>query len=346
MPRDLRYRLLGRSGLRVSELALGTMTFGTEWGAGADPAESRRIFDAYVKRGGNFIDTANRYTEGTSERLVGKFIASDRDHFVLASKYTLYDRKGDPNFSGNHRKNLFRSVAGSLERLGTDYLDLLWVHMWDFTTPVDDVMRALDDLVRQGRVHHVGVSDTPAWVAAQANTLAEWHGWSPFVALQVRYSLIDRAAERDLLPMARALNLAVTPWSVLGAGVLSGKYNADKNTAGRAAQGAARNTRNLEIAALAGRIAAETGTTASQVAVAWVMSSPGVVIPIIGARSVAQVEDNLGAVDLTLAPAQIESLDLATAIDLGFPHEFLQQDYVRDLISGGTYATLERNPRG
>ncbi len=345
MPRDLRYRLLGRSGLRVSELALGTMTFGTEWGAGADAPESRRIFDAYAKRGGNFIDTANRYTEGTSEKLVGKFIASDRDHFVLASKYTLFDRKGDPNFSGNHRKNLFRSVAGSLARLGTEYLDLLWVHMWDFTTPVEEVMRALDDLVRQGLVHHVGVSDTPAWVASQANMLAALRGWSPFVALQLRYSLIDRAAERDLLPMARALDLAVTPWSVLGAGVLSGKYNADKNATGRAAQGAARNSHNLEIAALVNGVAAELGATASQVAVAWVMSSPGVVIPIIGARSVAQMEDNLGAVDLTLTATQIEGLDLATAIDLGFPHEFLQLDYVRDLYSGATHALLDREPR-
>jgi aryl-alcohol dehydrogenase-like predicted oxidoreductase len=345
MPRDMCYRLLGPSGLRVSELALGTMTFGTEWGAGGDAAQSRRMFDAYAARGGNFIDTANRYTEGTSERLVGEFIASDRDHFVLATKYTLFDRKGDPNFSGNHRKNLVRSVTGSLQRLGTDYLDLLWVHMWDFTTTAEEVMRALDDLVRQGRVHHVGISDTPAWVIAGANTLAQLRGWSPFVAVQLRYSLIDRAGERDLLPMARAFGLAVTPWSVLGAGVLSGKYNKDRNAKGRAAQGAARNEKNLQIAAVAGEIAAALGATPSQVAIAWAMSRPGVMIPLLGARNVAQLEDNLGALDVRPTPEHLSRLDEASAIDLGFPHEFLRQPAIQDLVFGGTQGRLEREPR-
>ncbi|HXI21655.1 MAG TPA: aldo/keto reductase, partial [Gemmatimonadales bacterium] len=267
--RSMRYRLLGRSGLRVSELALGTMTFGEEWGWGASRRESRRMFDAYVERGGNFLDTANRYTNGTSERFVGEFIARDRDHFVVATKYTLFDRKGDPNFAGNHRKNLFRSLEGSLARLGTEYVDLLWVHMWDGTTPVEEVLRGLDDLVRQGRVHYAGISDTPAWVVARANTLADLRGWTAFSALQLRYSLVDRAAERDLLPMARALDLAVTPWSVLGAGVLSGKYNRDGGATGRAAKGAAKNERNLAIAAATERVAAELGATASQVAIAW-----------------------------------------------------------------------------
>ena len=173
MPTTMKYRLLGPSGLRVSEYALGTMTFGEEWGWGASREESRRMFEAYAARGGNFLDTANRYTEGTSERLVGEFIAADRDHWVVATKYTLFDRKGDPNFSGNHRKNLMRSVKASLERLGTDWIDLLWVHMWDGTTPVDEVLRGLDDLVRAGTVHYVGISDAPAWVVAQANTVAE-----------------------------------------------------------------------------------------------------------------------------------------------------------------------------
>ena len=196
--------LLGRSGLRVSELALGTMTFGEEWGWGASKADSQKVFDAYAEAGGNFVDTANRYTEGTSEKFVGEFIHSDREHFVLATKYTLKMRDGDPNFSGNHRKNLVQSVNASLKRLNTDYIDLLWVHAWDFLTPVEEVMRGLDDLVRQGTVLYVGVSDTPAWIVAQANTLADLRGWTRFVGLQIQYSLVERTPERDLLPMARA----------------------------------------------------------------------------------------------------------------------------------------------
>ena len=217
----MRYKLLGRSGLRVTELALGCMSFGTEWNWGADHAESKRMFDAYAGAGGNFLDTANRYTEGTSERWVGEFIAADRDHFVLATKYSLKMRDGDPNSGGNHRKNLHQALKASLERLATDYVDLLWVHAWDGgMTGVDELMRALDDVVRQGRVLYVGISDAPAWVVSMANTLADLRGWSPFVALQIQYSLVERAAERDLLPMARALDLAVTPWAVLGRGLL------------------------------------------------------------------------------------------------------------------------------
>ena len=219
----MKYKLLGRSGLRVSELALGTMTFGETWGWGASKKVSQQLFDTYAEAGGNFIDTANRYTDGTAEEYVGDFIAADRDHFVVATKYTLFDREGDPNFSGNHRKNMVRSLEASLRRLKTDYVDLFYVHAWDFTTPVEEVMRSLDDLVRAGKVLYVAISDTPAWIVAQANTLADLRGWSPFVGLQLRYSLIDRAAERDLLPMARALDLGVLAWSVLGAGVLTGK---------------------------------------------------------------------------------------------------------------------------
>lgn len=336
MPRPMNYRLLGRSGLRVSELALGTMTFGEDWGWGASKEESRRQFDAFAELGGNFIDTANRYTEGTSERFVGEFIASDRDRFVVATKYTLFDRKGDPNFSGNHRKNMMRSVRESLKRLGTDHIDLLWVHMWDFTTRVDEVMRGLDDLVRQGTVHYVGVSDTPAWIVAQANTLADLEGWSPFVALQLRYSLIDRAAERDLLPMARAFDLGVTPWSVLGAGVLSGKYNDGQQATGRAAAGGAKVERNLQIAGVAAGIAKEIGATPSQVAIAWAMQQTGVVIPILGARTSTQLADNLGALDVTLSAEHLAWLERASAFDIGFPHEFTRTANIRDLMFGGT----------
>lgn len=209
------YRLLGRSGLRVSPLCLGTMTFGTDWGWGADNDTSKVIFEAYANRGGNFIDTANFYTNGTSEKLVGELIASERDRFVLATKYTMNMRPGDPNAGGNHRKNMVRSVEDSLRRLGTDYIDLYWLHAWDSTTPVDEVMRALDDLVRAGKILHVGASNAPAWKIAQANTLSELMGWTRFVAMQVEYSLAVRDVERELLPMARELDIAVLPWSPL-----------------------------------------------------------------------------------------------------------------------------------
>jgi Predicted oxidoreductases (related to aryl-alcohol dehydrogenases) len=215
----MKYHLLGRSGLRVSEICLGTMTFGTEWGWGADKAESKLIFDVYADKGGNFVDTANRYTEGTSERWLGEFVNSDRHHFVVATKYTLRDRLGDPNFAGSHRKNMMRSVEESLRRLGTDFIDLFWVHAWDPHTPTEEVLRGLDDLVRSGKVLHIGVSDTPAWVVSQSNAIAELRGWTSFVGLQIEYSLLQRTPERELLPMAKSHRMAVTPWGALGGGV-------------------------------------------------------------------------------------------------------------------------------
>jgi aryl-alcohol dehydrogenase-like predicted oxidoreductase len=342
----MRYRLLGRSGLRVSELALGTMTFGEEWGTGASKEESRRLFDAYAEAGGNFVDTANRYTEGTSERYVGEFVRADRERFVVATKYSLFTRRGDPSFSGNHRKNMVQALDASLKRLGLEYVDVFWVHAWDFTTPVEEVMRGLDDLVRQGKVLYLGISDTPAWVVSRANAIAELRGWTPFVALQVRYSLIDRAAERDLLPMARALDLAVTPWSVLGAGVLSGKYNRETPPEqGRAKEGAAKSERNLEIAAEVVAVAEELGCTPSQVAIAWARQQKGVVIPLIGARTLAQLQDNLGVLDVTLDAAQLSRLHEASAIELGFPHDFLQSEGIRELVYGGTFGQID-NHRG
>ena len=342
----MRYKLLGRSGLRVSEVALGTMTFGTEWGWGATKEESRRIFDTFAEAGGNFIDTANRYTDGTSERFVGEFVRSDRDHFVIATKYTLFTRRDDPNWSGNHRKNMVRSVDESLERLGLDMVDVLWVHAWDFTTAVDEVMRALDDLVTSGKVLHVGVSDTPAWIVARANTLAEWRGWSPFVALQLRYSLIDRTAEADLLPMARAFDLAVTTWSSLGAGVLSGKYNRGAVAEGRAKEGAAKVERNLGIAAAVMAVADAIGRTPAQVALAWVRQQPGVIVPLLGARNHEQFRDSLGTLDVTLEPEHLEQLATASRVDLGFPHNFLSQPHIVDLMHGGTQARLDNHRLG
>ena len=343
----MNYRLLGRSGLRVSELALGTMTFGEEWGWGASKAESRRMFDTFGEAGGNFLDTANRYTEGTSERYVGEFIASDRDHWIVATKYSLWTRRDDPNFSGNHRKNMIRACEASLERLGTGYIDLYWVHAWDFTTRIEEVMRGLDDLVSAGKVMYVGISDTPAWVVSRANTIADFRGWSPFVGLQIRYSLIDRTAEADLLPMARALDLAVTPWSVLGAGVLTGKYSrGNRPEQGRARDGAARRERNLEIAEVVLEIAEEIGCTSSQVAISWVRQQQGVVIPLIGARNLAQLTDNLGVLEVELDAGQIERLDEASRVDLGFPHNFLSDPNILDIVSGGTWENVRNHRPG
>jgi aryl-alcohol dehydrogenase-like predicted oxidoreductase len=340
----MRYKLLGRSGLRVSELALGTMTFGEEWGWGASKADSQKVFDAYTEAGGNFVDTANRYTEGTSEKFVGEFIHGDREHFVLATKYTLKMRQDDPNFSGNHRKNMMQSVRASLKRLNTDYLDLLWVHAWDFMTPVEEVMRGLDDLVRQGQVLYVGVSDTPAWVVSIANTLADLRGWTRFVGLQIQYSLVERTPERDLLPMARALDMAVTPWGILGTGVLSGKYNESQEVEGRAGRWGI-DERRLEIARSVAELAQDIGCTPSQVAIAWLRQQPGVIIPLLGARTESQLKDNLGALNVALTPDQLARLDAVSKIDLGFPHDFLASDGIRDIVYGGTYHQIDNHRR-
>jgi aryl-alcohol dehydrogenase-like predicted oxidoreductase len=344
----MRYKLFGRSGLRVSELALGTMTFGEEWGWGASREASQKVFDAYAAAGGNFIDTANRYTEGTAEKFVGEFSHADREHFVLATKYTLKMRPGDPNFSGNHRKNMVQSVRASLKRLNTDYLDLLWVHAWDFTTPVEEVLRGLDDLVRQGLVLYVGISDTPAWIVSYANAIADLRGWTRFVGLQIRYSLADRAAERDLLPMARALDLAVTPWSVLGAGVLTGKYTDQSGTQG---QGRAARwevpERQFAIAREVRAVAQDLGATPSQVAIAWVRRQADAqhapIIPLLGATKVEQLQDNLGALNVTLAPEHLARLEAVSGIDLGFPHDFLASNNTRDIVFGGTYGQIDNH---
>ena len=219
----MRYKLLGKSGLRVSELCLGTMTFGEDWGWGSPRDESRKVYDAFLEAGGNFIDTANVYTNGTSERFLGEFMSGHRDRVVLATKYSNAAPGNDPNAAGNHRKSMMQSVEASLKRLKTDYIDLYWLHIWDQITPIEEVMRAFDDLVRQGKILYAGVSDMPAWVVAKANTLAELRGWTPFVGLQIEYSLIERTPERELLPMAADLGLGVTAWSPLAGGMLTGK---------------------------------------------------------------------------------------------------------------------------
>jgi len=347
----MRYKLLGRSGLRVSELALGTMTFGEEWGWGAGKDESRRVFDAYVAAGGNFIDTANHYTGGTSERFVGEFVRGERDRFVVATKYTLNQRPDDPNAGGNHRKALRQSLEASLRRLDTDHVDLYWVHAWDPMTPLDELMRALDDAVREGKVLYVGISDAPAWVVSRANTLAELRGWSPFVGLQIPYSLIERTPERELLPMARALDVGVTIWGALGGGVLSGKYNLGQARPGDARFGIAPGwgdvyltEKNLAIADTVQAIAAETGRSPSQVALAWARQQPhAVIVPIVGARTAAQLGDNLGCLSLELSAEQLARLDGASRIELGFPHDFLVN--VRSMVYGKTFESIDDHRR-
>lgn len=345
------YKLLGRSGLRVSPLSLGTMTFGSEWGWGADGNEAHRIFDLYVDRGGNFLDTAVNYTDGGAERLLGTFIADKRERIVLATKFTMARDPGNPNSGGNHRLNMVRSVEQSLKQLGTDRIDLLYLHAWDMTTRPDEVMRALDDLVRSGKVLYLGICNTPAWRVAQMQTLADIRGWSSFVALQIEYSLVERTVEHELLPAAAALGLGVLPWSPLGGGVLTGKYSlADVEDSQEAAVSATRkgviassghlNRRAIDIANEVRTVAEEADSTPSRVALAWTLANPAVVSPIIGARTLAQAEDNLKALDLALTPEQLDRLDRISAPAPVFPARFTQRPLVQQLIFGG--AAVER----
>jgi aryl-alcohol dehydrogenase-like predicted oxidoreductase len=335
----MRYKLLGASGLRVSELALGTMTFGETWGWGASKEESRRIFDAFAEAGGNFVDTANNYTDGTSEEFVGEFVASDREHFVVATKYTLSTRRDDPNAGGNHRKNMVQALEASLRRLRTDYVDMLWLHMWDGLTPVEEVLRAFDDLVRAGKVLYVGFSDTPAWVVSRAHAIATLHGWTPPVAVQLPLSLADRGAQRDLLPMARQLDLAVCAWGALEGGTLTGKYFAEDGGPRRYSGDPGETEKLLAREVMA--VAEEAGCTPAQVALNWVRQQPGLVIPIIGARTEQQAAENLACLEHELMPEQLERLTQAAPLSLGFPHSFLASEHVTQLIFGETRPLID-----
>ncbi|MBA1232212.1 aldo/keto reductase [Pseudomonas viridiflava] len=340
------YRLLGRSGMRVSPLALGTMTFGADWGWGAEQDQARQIFDAYVDRGGNFIDTAVNYTNGASERILGRFLKGKRERLVVSTKYTMAREPGNPNSGGNHRLNLMRSVEASLKQLDTDRIDLLHLHAWDFTTSADEVMRALDDLVRAGKVLYLGICNTPAWKVAELQTLATLRGWSPLVALQIEYSLVERSVEHELIPMAEAMGLGVLPWSPLGGGILTGKYSRDDlQQASEAGVSATRKgvisssghmtERSLAMASVVGEIAKDIGATASQVALAWTLNNPAVVAPILGARTLAQALDNLGALDIKLGDEHIVRLDQASAPEPIFPERFVSRPMVQHLIFGG-----------
>jgi len=338
----MKYKLLGRSGLKVSELCLGTMGFGTEGGWGADAATSFDIMDAYANAGGNFLDTANMYKLGTSEKIIGDYLTHhDRDYFVLATKYTLKDNTTNPNASGNNRKNMMRSVEQSLKRLKTDFLDILYLHIWDDITPIDEVLRAMDDLIRQGKINYAAISDTPAWVVAKGNTLAELMGWSQFVALQVEYSLLARTPERELIPMAKHFGITVTPWAPLAGGALTGKYL--RGEKGRVKPESNRlNERAEAITKVVVAIADELGVSPGNVALQWTRQQGFSCIPIIGATKVDQFKDNLKTIDVTLSDEQLKRLDEASAIQLGFPGDFFKEEAVRNNSFGGFYDRVEK----
>jgi aryl-alcohol dehydrogenase-like predicted oxidoreductase len=302
------------------------MTFGEDWGWGASAEESRRMFRTFVDRGGNFVDTANMYTNGTAELILGELIAPERPRIVLSTKYTLSMDPEDPNAFGSHRKSLVQSVEASLRRLRTDYIDVLWVHAFDPLTPIDEVMRSLDDIVRTGKALYVGVSDWPAWAVSRANTIAELRAWTPFIGIQLEYSLIARTVERELLPMARAFELAVMPWGTTGGGLLSGKYRGRQATdSKRAAVNTRRVTeRTLAIAEEVKQIAAARNLPPTQVAIAWAIQRAGEnVVPLIGARTAAQLSENLSVVDVQLSAEELDRLDSLSEIELGFPADFL-----------------------
>ena len=330
------YRLLGRSGLRVSPLALGTMTFRVGQGSwGSSDEEARAMVDMYVDRGGNFIDTADFYGQlGQSEVLLGELVKGRRDRMVISTKYSLTTEPGNPNASGNHRKNMVKSVEDSLRRMGTDYIDLLYLHMWDFRTPVDEILRSFDDLVRSGKVLYIGLSDTPAWQASRMQAIAELRGWSQFCALQICYSLVERTVEREMIPMAREMGMGVSPWAPLGQGVLTGKYTRADLAPGDMSDISSRKAinavtgrlteKNLDIADVVVEIAREIGCTPAQLAVAWTLTNPAVCSPVVGVRTPTQLEDNLGALDVTISPEHVTRLNEVSAVPPVFPMDVLK----------------------
>jgi aryl-alcohol dehydrogenase-like predicted oxidoreductase len=345
------YFTLGRSGLRVSRLALGAMTFGTEWGWGADEAAARSMFDAYLDAGGNFVDTADLYTNGTSEEWIGRFVAARgaRDRVVIATKFGFNAQPGNPNAGGNGRKNTLRAVEGSLKRLGTDYIDLYLLHAWDRITPVEEVMRTLDDLVRSGKVRHVGFSDVPAWYAAKGATLAQLRGWEAPVALQLEYSLVERNIEREFVDLGAEGGMGLMVWSPLASGLLSGKYRPSEGGGGVATAGEGRletlkgstnpgfakfSERNFRIVAALEQVAKEVNRSMAQVALNWVAHRPGVASVIVGATKPAQLADNLSALDFTLPAELAQRLEDASRPERQFPYTFFEGE-IQGMVHGG-----------
>ncbi|WP_035563572.1 aldo/keto reductase [Hymenobacter sp. IS2118] len=339
------FRTLGRSGLVVSPLALGTMTFGTpRWGSADDVSEA--IFHDYVDAGGNFIDTADVYAGGRSETLLGDYVAARRlrDQLVLATKFTFNAQPGNPNAGGNGRKNIHRALEGSLRRLQTDYIDFYWLHAWDMVTPVEEVLQTLGDLVRAGKIRYFGVSDMPAWYATQAATLAAAHAVPGPIAMQVEYSLVERSIEREHVPAARACGLGIVPWSPLAAGFLAGKYERD----GAGATGEGRlsgpnpfgnqkfTDRNWQVLEALRTVAGQLDRPLAQVALAWAVAQPGVAAPIIGASKLAQLHDNLAALDVRLSPEQMRVLNEASALEVVFPYGIASPAVNRGIFGGHT----------
>jgi aryl-alcohol dehydrogenase-like predicted oxidoreductase len=346
----LRYKLLGHSGLRVAEISLGAMTFGEDLGWGAPKDVCRKMFDHYADLGGNFIDTANGYTGGTSEKMLGEFVKSERSRYVIATKFTNNTTRSgpqvgrNPNSGGNQRKSMHEAVNASLERLDTDYIDLYWMHMWDQLTPVDEVMRGLDDLVRAGKVLYVGVSNAPAWWIARANTMAELRGWTRFVGMQIEYSLAERTVEQELIPLSRALDIGVVAWSPLAGGVLTGKYGKGAKDDKRRydVNKRAVSDKRVELADAVVAIAKEAGRSPAQVALAWLMAKRNV-IPIIGARTMEQYLDNMGAAGLQLNEAQMQKLEAISKPRLGYPQSMLGGAMARGLLFNQTIDRLDRH---
>jgi aryl-alcohol dehydrogenase-like predicted oxidoreductase len=345
----MRYKIFGRrTGLRVSELALGAGNFGTRWGHGAKREEAKKVFDAYVEAGGNFIDTADTYQFGESEELVGEFIAADRDNFVLATKYTLgtTDKDGISR-TGNSRKNMVRSVEDSLKRLKTDRIDLYWAHFADGVTPMEEIVRAFDDLVCAGKILYAGLSNFPAWRISRADLLAELRGWAPIAGIQIEYSLAQRTADRELLPMAEALGLGAALWSPLGGGFLTGKYRSSDEGRLNSRLGVLvhteKTTRETAILDTVLAVAREAGASPTEVAIAWLLHkarrSTTTLIPILGSRTREQLDATLGAVDVTLSEEQIARLDAASAVPLGTPHEQIKGSAAA--IAGGKPELLD-----
>jgi len=332
------YRLLGRSGIRVSPICLGCMTFGEQWGFGANSEDSRKVYDLYRAKGGNFFDTANLYTNGDSERFLGEYIQSHRSEVVVATKFSGNDDamraaagalkgRANPNAGGNGLKNLAQTVDGSLKRLGVSAIDLFYLHFWDNSTPVEQIVRGLDDVVRSGKAHSVAISDAPAWVIARANTIAEFRGWSPFVALQTRYSLVERSFEGDLHDLTTAFGLATVPWGILAEGFLTGKHAKENlGATGRqnALQGTVGEDKNWAILEEVKQVAKEVGKTPAQVSINWLLKK-GITSPLVGAKNEAQLQDNLGALDFTLTEEQFQRLNTVSAPNLAFPFSFLHR---------------------
>lgn len=330
----MRYRLMGQTGLRVSELFLGAMIFDEAKAAG-------QLIDTYAEAGGNVVDTGSYY--GESERILGELLAGRRDRFVLASKYTPSRDGSDPNAAGNHRKNLVRSLEASLRRLRTDYLDLYWVAVWDRHTPVEETMRALDDAVQSGKILYTGFSDAPAWLVSHAQTLAQWRGWTPFAGIQVPYNLLKRDIERELLPMAEAFGMGVAAWAPLAHGVLSGKLTrpGGVETTARVNPDAL-TTRDHAAARAVQNVADELSATPAQVAIAWTMARSRAVHPLFGASSIAQLTDNLGAVDIVLPAEAIAELNAAVDFEVGFPSDFIADCEADPWIFGEAGACVSR----